>query len=990
MRSDYTMPKAEQSVLETLRQPFAVFQLIGKQFFVMVLSDGFLDLFGYTDRIQAYDEINRDLFRDVHPDDKPLLSEGLLRMASNGGKYEVSFRSRIPETSKRRIVHAFFDAVSGSNGAYIIHAWYADGGIAKDENPFEIIDKSRFLNMNPGKTITDTTVQYDYLTGLLNVNYFYELAAKNIEKIRDEVGNPVFIFLDFLGMKFYNAKHGYSEGDNLLKEFAEILSRIFGPEQSCRVESNHFTVLTDKEHLEQNLDLLFHEYQNLDDVKNLPLHAGIFEESDEPVDLRTSFERAKLACNALRGRYEPAISYYSQELSEAAKNRQYIIENLNRAIADRWIQIYFQPIIRSVSGQVCDIEALARWIDPVKGILTPKDFIPVLEEVGLIYKLDLYVVDRILEMIHEQKKLGLFIIPHSINLSRSDFEACDIVEEIRQRVDDAGVSRDRITIEITESVIGRDYEYMKEQIGRFHELGFPVWMDDFGSGYSSLDVLQSIPFDLIKFDMSFLRRLNEGDSGKVILAELMRMAGSLGLDTVCEGVETEEQIHFLQEIGCSKLQGYYFSKPAPFEAIREMEKSNTLLETERPEESEYYESLSRTNLYDLREFTSGETDAFHNVFDTLPAAVIEVIDGKGRIVRYNSSYQDFVKRFFGDDVRKEEFDLSNFDVRDAAPFFAYINDYISGTRSPFFNQTLPDGSVIHSFLRKIGSNPVNGRVAVSHAVLFITDPGESATYADIAEALAADYYNIYVIDLDTDEFFEYSSNVGGEELEALRRGTDFFESARRETLTRIFKEDQQAFLELFTKENVLRDLDSQGVFTTTYRLTDTGTPMYVNMKITRMRGGNRLILGISNIDSHMKQQEEDNKLRQEKMSLSRIAALSPDYIVLYTVDIKNGHYTQYNPSYGFEKFALSLQGTDFFGDVVKDAPKAIAPEDMERHLCVMDKDNFLRVLRQFGTLTHRYRLLLNGTPVPVALKAVLIQENDEEKIILGVSTEETK
>lgn len=132
---------------------------------------------------------------------------------------------------------------------------------------------------------------------------------------------------------------------------------------------------------------------------------------------------------------------------------------------------------------------------------------------------------------------------------------------------DAGIERGKVTIEITESIIGSDFTFMKEQITRFRELGFPVWMDDFGSGYSSLDVLQSLKFDLIKFDMGFLRKVDEGNNGKIILTELMKMAVALGLETVCEGVETEEQADFLQEIGCSRLQGYLFSKPKPFEQM---------------------------------------------------------------------------------------------------------------------------------------------------------------------------------------------------------------------------------------------------------------------------------------------------------------------------------------------------------------------------------------------------------------------------------------
>ena len=274
------------------------------------------------------------------------------------------------------------------------------------------------------------------------------------------------------------------------------------------------------------------------------------------------------------------------------------------------------------------------------------------------------------------------------------------------------------------------------------------------------------------------------------------------------------------------------------------------------------------------------------------------------------------------------------------------------------------------------------------AVLSVSEPDEKTTYADIAQSLAADYYNLFVIDLDSDEYTEYSSRIGVEELSIVRRGKDFFASAKRDTMTRIYEEDRAPFLALFTKENVLRDLDRQGVFTTTYRLIDTGTPMYVNMKITRLRGGNRLILGVSIIDAHMKQLEEEKKLRQERISLGRIAALSPDYIVLYTIDPVTGHYIQYNASKEYESFGLAKQGDDFFGDVVRDAPKAIAPDDIERHLRIFTKENMLREIREHGLFIHKYRLLLGGKTVPAGLKATLIRESDGEKIILGVTIEE--
>lgn len=512
-------------------------------------------------------------------------------------------------------------------------------------------------------------------------------------------------------------------------------------------------------------------------------------------------------------------------------------------------------------------------------------------------------------------------------------------------------------------------------------------MDDFGSGYSSLEVLQSVKFDLIKFDMGFMRRLDEGgDNGKIILTEMMRMAASLGVDTVCEGVETEEQVRFLQEIGCSKLQGYYYMNPVPPERILEKYTVEIRNGFEDARESAYYDKMGRVNLFDLSFLANRDDSVIKNTFDTVPIGIMEVNSdgGQVRYVRSNQSFRDFMRRAFRFDLTDPD---SEYEVPKNGPgsaFMRVVEDCRNHGNRAFIDEEMDDGSVVHSFVRRIGRNPVNGKEAVAIAVLSVMQPDDRTTYADIARSLAADYYNIYVIDLDSNDYIEYSSQVGGEELSIERHGEDFFESARRDAMTRIYEEDREPFLKWFTRENVLQELDAQGVFTTTYRLNDTGTPMYVNMKITRMRGGNRIILGISIIDAQMRQQEEEKKLRQEKIALGRIASLSPDYIVLYTVDPVTGHYTQYNPSNGFESFGLAKQGEDFFTDVRLDAPKAIAPEDMERHLRILTKENMLREIRKNGFFIHNYRLIMGGETVPVSLKATLVEEDDGQKILLGV------
>ncbi|MBR0367004.1 MAG: EAL domain-containing protein [Clostridia bacterium] len=718
---------------------------------------------------------------------------------------------------------------------------------------------------------------------------------------------------------------------------------------------------------------------------------GVYSTRLGEVPVSTACDRAKIACDALKGAYGSGFNYYSRALKEEAEKKQHILENLDRAISEGWIQVYYQPIVRAVTEKVCDEEALSRWIDPVRGFLSPGDFIPVLEDAGLIYKLDLYVLEQVLQKINAQKASGFHIVPHSINLSRSDFDACDIVEEIRARVDAARVPRDRITIEITESIIGGDFDFMKTQVERFQALGFPVWMDDFGSGYSSLDVLQSIKFNLLKFDMGFMRKLDEGDSGKIILTELMKMVTSLGVDTICEGVETAAQVHFLQEIGCCKLQGFYFNKPIPLDQLLERYAKGNQIGYENPEESAYYESIGRVNLYDLGVIANEDQNAFHNFFNTLPMGIIEVKGGAVRFVRTNRSYRDFMKRFFrfdpGMQSEARPIPLSG----PGAPFMRLVQDCCKNGGRAFSDEQMSDGSTVHAFARKIGANPVTGAAAAAVAVLSISEPDEGESYAEIARTLAADYYNIYVVDLDTDRFIEYASPAGGEDMAVERHGERFFDVARRDNMKRIYPEDRDAFLAVFTRENIVRELDSQGVFRTSCRIIDTGVPMYVGMKITRMRArGNRIILGISLIDALIKKQQEDEKVRRQNLLFGRIAALSGKYYAMYLVDPDTGLYSEYSVTTNYNDLGFDKRGENFFIKGRSDGEKAVHPDDMPYFLRTFTRESFMRGVENGGIFKMRYRLVVNGAPRPIALRAAMVSEADGDKLIVGVNVLDEK
>ncbi|MBO6214886.1 MAG: EAL domain-containing protein, partial [Lachnospiraceae bacterium] len=400
--------------------------------------------------------------------------------------------------------------------------------------------------------------------------------------------------------------------------------------------------------------------------------------------------------------------------------RQYIIENIDRAIDEGWIQVYYQPIVRAANGRVCDEEALARWIDPEKGFLTPDKFIPVLEDSNLIYKLGLYITDKVLEKMRAQAYAGLFVVPMSVNLSRSDFDSCDIVEEIRKRTEAAGVSPDMLTIEITESIVGNDFDYIKTQVERFQNLGFKVWMDDFGSGYSSLDVLQSIRFDLIKLDMRFMQEFDKGEKSKIILTELIRMAIGLGIDTVVEGVETIEQVEFLREIGATKLQGFYFCKPVPYEEILTRHREGRQIGFENPDEAEYFETLGRVNLYDMSKVINDDED-YSDYFATNPMSIVELDRKKIRLIRGNASYRDFFAKYFSAYPRRRVVELDHIETDKGKNFYEALLQSADDGKSRIIDETLFDASTVHLFIRRIAKNPVTRVVALVIAVLSISD-----------------------------------------------------------------------------------------------------------------------------------------------------------------------------------------------------------------------------------------------------------------------------
>ncbi len=271
-------------------------------------------------------------------------------------------------------------------------------------------------------------------------------------------------------------------------------------------------------------------------------------------------------------------------------SEQYYINHFSEALENGLIIPYFQPIFRSVTKKIVGAESLTRWKNSDGGFFSPVDFIPALESCGRIYELDMEIIRQTCEFYQRLVQRGTPIQFFSVNLSRHDFLNDDLFDRVCGILEEYNVPKEAIKLEITETLMMEDLETFKKIFYKFKNAGFSVWIDDFGSGYSSLNMIQNFNFDVMKFDMLFLKDFTV--KSKQVLSSLITMAKTLGIHTLTEGVETQEQLEFLLSIGCENLQGFYFAKPlSGDELIERIERQNVFLESD--EENTYWDQIGQ-------------------------------------------------------------------------------------------------------------------------------------------------------------------------------------------------------------------------------------------------------------------------------------------------------------------------------------------------------------------------------------------------------------
>lgn len=404
---------------------------------------------------------------------------------------------------------------------------------------------------------------YDELTNIYNFAYF-------TRTISDEEAHKgkVFIFINVLNFQTYNDQRGFVEGNKFLRGLGQEIQSVFEGELVCRQSDDHFFVYVSENGYEAKLDELELCVKALDPDAAPLLQFGVYSPREDE-DVQRACDKARYACNTLGSDLTRRRAVYDEEMGKAFHLMQHVIRSIDTAVKERWIRPYYQPVVWSKDGTLCGCEALARWVDPRYGFLAPGKFVPTLESTKLVHKLDACVLESVCRDIRRCLDEGLPVVPVSINFSRLDFELMDIVEYLEEVVALYNIPKDYLHVEITESALAEDEGLLSSNARKLKERGYALWLDDFGSGYSSLNVLKDFDFDVMKIDMKFLSGFEGNPKAQPLLESVISMAERLGMRTLSEGVETIPEKDFLTRANCERLQGYLFSKAIPFEELQE-------------------------------------------------------------------------------------------------------------------------------------------------------------------------------------------------------------------------------------------------------------------------------------------------------------------------------------------------------------------------------------------------------------------------------------
>ena len=502
--------------------------------------------------------------------------------------------------------------------------------------PFDV----NILNYRVSNAVKRTWFAFyenDVLTGLFKKERFEKETALMLRKHLDK--QFAFVTLDIDGFKTYNSFFGVKKGDELIQFIGNLVSSLMVPLPiSCYAHyvADSFSMCFpyDEELIQGIVTKMVSELRNYNLEYTIKPSFGVYKIDNPYLDVELMHDRAVLASKGVKGKYDQFIGIYNDVLNTQLMDEQQILNDMDIALKEREFQVYYQPKVSLQTGLSCGAEALIRWKHPQKGIIMPGQFIPVFEKNGFICKLDYYVWEEVCKFIRYCMDHDLPVMPISVNVSLANIYNPNFVENIYELTQKYRISPKLFNLEFTESAFFENTEIIRSIMDQLHAYGFLIFMDDFGSGYSSLNMLKDLPVDVLKIDMHFLPKNPDEEKGGRILAAVIRMAGWLNIPVIVEGVETAIQISFLKEADCDYVQGFYFAKPMP-EADYIALLEGRVRTADMPETSEGQKLMTEIWTSDV---------LVEKLFDNIaePSAVIEVSGIGYRSLRVNSS---FIRRF---------------------------------------------------------------------------------------------------------------------------------------------------------------------------------------------------------------------------------------------------------------------------------------------------------------------------------------------------------
>lgn len=479
--------------------------------------------------------------------------------------------------------------------------------------------------------------EYDPMTNIYNKSKFFQ----NVEFLR--LSNPwsqyAFVRVDIEKFQLVNAFFGVAEGDRLLRYVADEMRAFSDGRVDItygRIEADIFAIFLPYQTRDDILAFVNHIRERLEQYDlefDIVPSFGIYEVDDTDIPPNRMCDRANLATKQCKGNYIENYAFYTAEMSEEIVREQRIVNRMKRALEEEEFVLYLQPKYELSSNTISGAEVLVRWASPGQGMVSPGVFIPVFERNGFISKLDYYVWDKTCQLIAKWLKEGRKPYPVSVNISRVSLYNPRMVDVICSLVKKYDIPPYLLQLELTESAYTSNPKAIKEMMERLQKEGFAILMDDFGSGYSSLNVLKDIAVDVLKIDMKFLSDTDKQGRSENILASVVRMAKWLNMPVVAEGVERREQADFLRSIGCEYVQGYYFARPMPVEEYEKLAFCNPFFGSESRKENDQ----NHDNFWDS---SSQMEILFSNMIQAVAVYEYDSENDNFDVIRVNNAYYE--------------------------------------------------------------------------------------------------------------------------------------------------------------------------------------------------------------------------------------------------------------------------------------------------------------------------------------------------------------